>query len=195
MFLYFNFFLNIFHIVQNYYDRIVIKFLVKKFPIEISWKIKMTRWLQMIKFLNSTYLLNKNYYDQTYQLLPYTIFNNFTKNESNVQSAIHHIWTYKLFWYSTKIRKSRLLVTFFFFFFALISLTSLSQLKSLHRSNFTNRIKSRNLSHILLNKFSLFNNRNQTRWIFPVLNETTKPPLARYIFISFFSLISFASLT
>lgn len=39
MFLYFNFFLNIFHIVQNYYDRIVIKFLVKKFPIEISWKI------------------------------------------------------------------------------------------------------------------------------------------------------------
>lgn len=51
MFLYFNFFLNIFHIVQNYYDRIVIKFLVKKFPIEISWKInEMTPDDQISKF-------------------------------------------------------------------------------------------------------------------------------------------------
>lgn len=51
MFLYFNFFLNIFfHIVQNYYDRIVIKFLVKKFPIEISWKINEMTPDQISKF-------------------------------------------------------------------------------------------------------------------------------------------------
>lgn len=191
MFLYFNFFLNIFHIVQNYYDRIVIKFLVKKFPIEISWKInEMTpddqisklhllikQKLLLINFFPtqfSTILLKTNQmFNQLY--ITYERINFFDIQQRYVNHACS--------------------LHFFFFFFALISLTSLSQLKSLHRSNFTNRIKSRNLSHILLNKFSLFNNRNQTRWIFPVLNETTKPPLARYIFISFFSLISFASLT
>lgn len=191
MFLYFNFFLNIFfHIVQNYYDRIVIKFLVKKFPIEISWKInEMTpddqisklhllikQKLLLINFFPrqfSTILLKTNQmFNQLYITYERINFFDIQQRYVNHACSLH-----------------------FFFFFALISLTSLSQLKSLHRSNFTNRIKSRNLSHFLLNKFSLFNNGNQTRWIFPVLNETTKPPLARYIFISFFSLISFASLT
>lgn len=135
----------------------------------------------MIKFPNSTYLLSKNHYDQTYQLLPYTIFN-ITKNESNIQSAIHHIWTYKLFFDIQQRYVNHACSLHFFSFCSDFIDVPLSQLKSLHRSNFTNQITI--LISRFLTNFHCYNNRKQTRWIFFVLNESTNRPLARYIFFS-----------
>lgn len=121
--LYFNFFFSYRTKLSSIEPRIVIvKFFLKKFPIK--------KILQMIEFLKlhlliTIYLqyifvslLNKNYYDQTIinLLLSFTIFKR-SLETNRIFNIIYTSSSYErinFFINSTKIRKSRLLITTFF---------------------------------------------------------------------------------
>lgn len=116
--LYFNFFFSYRTKLSSIEPRIVIvKFFLKKFPIK---KIRNDRISKLHLLITTSFvsLLNKNYYDQTIinLLLSFTIF----KRLLEINGIFNIIYTsssyerINFFINSTKIRKSRLLITTFF---------------------------------------------------------------------------------